>query len=46
MQTESPPRSLATTPRDYWVARHPDGSHYWIFRELDEGGWFLHGIFA
>ncbi|MEE4302329.1 MAG: hypothetical protein V2J24_23015 [Pseudomonadales bacterium] len=34
------------TPRDYWVARHGDGSHYWVFQELASGRWFLHGIFA
>ena len=33
-------------PRDYWVARHPDGAHLWVFRELAEGRWYLHGYFA
>lgn len=32
--------------RDYWVARHVDGGHYWVFREHTQGRWFLHGIFA
>ncbi|MDZ7825806.1 MAG: hypothetical protein U5R48_07240 [Gammaproteobacteria bacterium] len=33
-------------PRDYWVARHPDGAHLWVFRELAEGRWYLHGYFS
>jgi len=32
--------------RDYWVARHASGAHYWVFRERVEGRWFLHGIFG
>jgi protein ImuB len=35
--------------RDYYVARHRDGTHLWIFRnrrETDPAGWFLHGWFA
>lgn len=43
------PATLAIAPpapRDYWVARHADGSHYWIYQDLAEGRWFLHGIFA
>lgn len=45
----SSPATLAIappTPRDYWVARHGDGGHYWVFQELASGRWFLHGIFA
>ncbi len=34
------------TPRDYWVSRHADGSHYWIYQDLADGRWFLHGIFS
>ncbi len=33
-------------PRDYWVARHPQGGHCWVFQSLASGRWFLHGIFA
>ncbi|HSG89299.1 MAG TPA: DNA polymerase Y family protein [Pseudomonadales bacterium] len=32
--------------RDYWVARHRNGSHLWVFREADEGRWYLHGYFS
>jgi protein ImuB len=33
--------------RDYFVAAHPAGSLYWIFRECEgQGHWYLHGIFA
>jgi protein ImuB len=32
------------TRRDYYLAREPDGSRLWIFR--DRRGWFLHGLFA
>jgi protein ImuB len=30
--------------RDYFVARRPDGSLAWVYRDKD--GWFLHGLFA
>jgi protein ImuB len=30
--------------RDYFVARRPDGSLAWVYREKD--GWYLHGLFA
>ena len=43
------PATLAIAPpapRDYWVSRHADGSHYWIYQDLADGRWFLHGIFA
>jgi protein ImuB len=30
--------------RDYFVARLPDSSLAWIYRE--EGEWYLHGLFA
>lgn len=33
--------------RDYFVAVHPTGSRYWIFRECDPPRhWFLQGVFA
>ncbi len=35
----------AEARRDYFIARTPDSSLVWIYRERD-GGWFLHGIFA
>ncbi len=30
--------------RDYFVARNPAGSRYWVFRE-EHHRWFVHGIF-
>lgn len=33
-------------PRDYWVARHRQGGHCWIFQNLSNQRWFLHGLFA
>jgi len=33
--------------RDYFVARHPGGRRFWLFRERRGGGeWFLHGAFG
>ena len=33
--------------RDYFVARNPAQSLFWIYRERHEnGGWYLHGFFA
>lgn len=32
--------------RDYFVAHHPNGNLYWVYRNLQEGLWYLHGIFA
>ncbi|MDX1692949.1 MAG: DNA polymerase Y family protein [Ketobacteraceae bacterium] len=33
--------------RDYFIALHPNGSLLWIFRDfLQQGHWFLHGIFS
>jgi protein ImuB len=34
------------SPRDYFVARHHSGTLYWIFNHLNNGGWYLHGIFG
>ncbi len=31
--------------RDYFVARR-GASLLWVYREMNEGGWFLHGVFA
>jgi len=33
-------------PRDYWVAQHRQGGHCWIFQNLSNQRWFLHGLFA
>ncbi len=32
--------------RDYFIARHPSGAIYWIFRDLRDHDWHLHGIFS
>ena len=36
--------------RDYFVAEAPDGAIAWIYRDhrygVDDGEWFLHGLFA
>jgi protein ImuB len=34
------------TARDYYIARAGDGRLCWIFREIDSGRWFAHGLFA
>lgn len=41
--------SHAHVQRDYWVARSDHAGVLWIFHERlaqDQGGWYLHGIFA
>ncbi len=32
--------------RDYYRVEVSSGSRYWLFRNLRDGGWFLHGTFA
>ena len=36
--------------RDYFVAENPQGEIMWIYRDhrygIDDGEWFLHGVFA
>jgi protein ImuB len=32
--------------RDYYRIAVESGEHWWIFRQLVDGSWFLHGIFA
>jgi protein ImuB len=40
----------ADVRRDYFVAESPDGELQWIYRDhrygIDDGEWFLHGMFA
>ena len=37
----------AEARRDYFVARHPDGRRFWVFRDLRAPAqWFLHGLFG
>jgi protein ImuB len=31
--------------RDYYRIQTTTGRRYWLFRQLDDGGWFLHGAF-
>ena len=32
--------------RDYYVAAGDHGERYWVFRDLKQTGWYLHGLFA
>ncbi len=32
--------------RDYFIARHHSGTLYWVFKQLREDNWYLHGIFS
>ncbi|MBP8925864.1 MAG: DNA polymerase Y family protein, partial [Pseudomonadales bacterium] len=32
--------------RDYFIARHENGSLCWVFREYGSRQWFLHGLFG
>ncbi len=32
--------------RDYYVAAGDHGERYWVFRDLKQPGWYLHGLFA
>ena len=33
-------------PRDYFIAQHSNGALYWIFRRVNDGRWFMQGLFA
>ncbi len=35
-----------TMRRDYYVVETESGERFWVFRRLQDGGWFLHGMFA
>jgi protein ImuB len=35
----------AEVRRDYWILSDEAWRELWVFRELDSGRWFLHGIF-
>lgn len=43
---ESPPQLGEVRSRDYFVAQETSGRVCWVFRELDTGNWFIHGVFA
>ena len=32
--------------RDYYLARHPQGTKLWVFRDRGDRRWYLHGVFA
>ncbi len=32
--------------RDYFIAQHQDGGFYWIYLDIGQQRWFVHGIFA
>lgn len=32
--------------RDYYVAQGRNGSRLWVFRDRNNGAWFVHGLFA
>ena len=32
--------------RDYYRVETSGGQRFWMFRRLDDGDWFLHGVFA
>jgi protein ImuB len=32
--------------RDYFRVETSTGSRFWLFRQADDGRWFLHGIFT
>ena len=32
--------------RDYFIAQHQDGGFYWVYLDLGQQRWYVHGIFA
>lgn len=34
------------TARDYYRTEWEDGSHFWLYRRLQDARWFIHGCFA
>lgn len=32
--------------RDYYLARHDNGVHYWIYFSREQQAWFCHGVFG
>jgi len=32
--------------RDYFIARHHNGAHYWVYFDHNSKHWFVHGVFA
>ncbi len=38
--------SHVAASRDYYLARREDGARLWVFRDLQDGRWYCHGLFA
>jgi len=38
-------RRRPTVARDYYHVATTTGRRYWLFRRLDDGRWFMHGVF-
>ncbi len=36
----------ARQQRDYFIARHQSGAHYWIYYDHHQQHWFVHGVFG
>jgi len=36
----------ADVRRDYYVVETAAGERFWVFRNLADGSWFLHGVFT
>ncbi|MGH8206303.1 MAG: hypothetical protein ACRETK_05950, partial [Steroidobacteraceae bacterium] len=36
----------ADATRDYYVARADDGARQWVFHDLSDGRWYLHGLWV
>jgi protein ImuB len=35
-----------TVRRDYYRAATISGQHLWMFHQIADGGWFVHGVFG
>lgn len=53
LELESGPQRIETgwwdgapVRRDYYAARNPQGASVWVFRDLRDAGWYLHGLFG
>jgi protein ImuB len=53
LELESGPQRIETgwwdgepVRRDYYAARNPQGAGVWVFRDLRDAGWYLHGLFG
>jgi protein ImuB len=46
LQAAQTPTMSKTVRRDYYVARHRNGTHCWVFKALADGQWFVHGYFS